>query len=181
VKPSTKLTEEKQAFQWTPEMETAFQTLEEALCAARIFAYLQPRERVIIDTGASNFGIGFLSYVQDRQELVIACYCKKLNKAERNYYITQRELLAVVRTLEHFHKYLYGQEFHLRTNCSILTWLMSFRNLEGQTARLIQSLQEYSFTSKYRQGQKHNNVIPFRDNHAENSVPTATKLRYGQT
>jgi hypothetical protein len=47
-----------------------------------------------------------------------------------------------VRTLEHFHKYLYVQEFHLRTDHSALTWLMSFKNLEVQTARWIQRLQE---------------------------------------
>ena len=40
----------------------------------------------------------------------------------------------MVRTLEHFHNYLCGQEFHLCTNHSALTWLLSFRNLEGQTA-----------------------------------------------
>jgi hypothetical protein len=39
----TKLTEEKQAFQWTPEVEAAFQTLREALCTAPILAYPQPR------------------------------------------------------------------------------------------------------------------------------------------
>jgi hypothetical protein len=46
-----------------------------------------------------------------------------------------------VRTLEYFHKYLYGKEFHLRTDHSALTWLMSFKNLEEQTARWIQRLQ----------------------------------------
>jgi hypothetical protein len=35
---------------------------------------------------------------------------------------------------------------------------MSFRNLEGQTARWIQRLQEYNFTSEHRQGRKHNNA-----------------------
>jgi hypothetical protein len=40
-------------------------------------------------------------------------------------------------TLEHFHKYLYGQEFHLHTDHTALTWLMSFRNLEGQTRHKI--------------------------------------------
>jgi hypothetical protein len=39
-----------------------------------------------------------------------------LNKGERNYCITQQELLAIMRTLDHFHKYLYRQEFHLRTD-----------------------------------------------------------------
>jgi hypothetical protein len=60
--------------------------------------------------------------------------------------------------LEHFHKNLYRQEFHLHTDHSALTWLMSFKNFEGQTARQIQRLQEYNFTSEQRQGQKHNNV-----------------------
>jgi hypothetical protein len=35
---------------------------------------------------------------------------------------------------------------------------MSFKNLEGQTARWIQRLQEYNFTSKHRKGLKHNNA-----------------------
>jgi hypothetical protein len=63
-----------------------------------------------------------------------------------------------VRTLEHFQKYLYGQQFRPRTDHSALTWLMSFTNLEGQTARLIQRLKEYNFTSEHRQGRKHNNA-----------------------
>jgi hypothetical protein len=34
--------------------------------------------------------------------------------------------------MEYFHKHLYGQEFHLRTEHSELTWPMSFKKLEGQ-------------------------------------------------
>jgi hypothetical protein len=159
AKPLTRLTEEKQAFQWTKEVEDAFQTLKGALCAAPILAYPQPGERFIVDTDTSNFGIGGVhSQVQDGQERVIAYYSKTLNKAERNYCVTRRELLAIVRMLEHFHKYLYGQEFHLCTDHSVLTWLMNFKNLEGQTARWVQRLQEYNFTSEHRQGWKHKNA-----------------------
>jgi hypothetical protein len=86
---------------------------------------------------------GVLSQVQDGRERVIAYFSKTLSKPERNYCVTRRELLAIVKTLEHFHKYLYGQEFHLRTDHSALTWLLSFRNLEGQTARWVQRLQEF--------------------------------------
>jgi hypothetical protein len=35
---------------------------------------------------------------------------------------------------------------------------MTFKNLEGQTARWIQGLQEYNLTSEHRQGRKHNNA-----------------------
>jgi hypothetical protein len=135
AKPLTKLTEQKQTFRWTSEVEAAFKTLKAALRTTPILAYPQPEERFIVDTDASNVGIGgVLSQVQDGQERVIAYCSKTLNNAEINYCITRRELLAIVRTIEHFHKYLYRQEFHLRTNHSALTWLMSFKNLEGHSA-----------------------------------------------
>jgi hypothetical protein len=159
AKPLTRLTEKKRAFQWTPKVETTFQTLKEALCTAPILAYPQPGGKFIVDTDASNVGIGgVLSQVQDGQERVISYYSKTLSKAEKNYCVTWRELLAIVKSIERFHKYLYGQEFHLCTNHSALTWLMSFKNLEGQTVRWIQRLQEYNFTSEHRQGRKHNNA-----------------------
>jgi hypothetical protein len=90
----TKLMEEKQTFQWIPEVEAAFQTLKEALCTAPIHAYLQPGERFIVDTAASNVVIGgVLSQTQERREQVLTYYSKMLNKAKRNYCVTRRELL----------------------------------------------------------------------------------------
>jgi hypothetical protein len=62
-----------------------------------------------------------LSQVQKGRARVITYYSKTLNKAERNDCVIRHELLAIVRTLEHFHKYRYGQEFHLRTDYSALT------------------------------------------------------------
>jgi hypothetical protein len=50
VKPLTKLTAEKQAFQWTPEVEAAFQTPKEALCTAPVLAYPQPTKRYMTST-----------------------------------------------------------------------------------------------------------------------------------
>jgi hypothetical protein len=63
-----------------------------------------------------------------------------------------------VRALENFRTYLHGQEFHLRTNHFALNWLMSFKNLEGQTRRWIQRLHEYNFTSENQQVRKHKNA-----------------------
>jgi hypothetical protein len=57
MKPLTNLTE-KQAIQWTPEVEAAFQTLKEALCTTPTLAYPQSRERFVVNIDASNVGIG---------------------------------------------------------------------------------------------------------------------------
>jgi hypothetical protein len=79
----------------------------------------------------------------------------RLSKAESNYCVTRRELLATVKTLQRFYKYLYGQEFHLCTDHSALTCLQSFSSLERQTGRWVQRQQEYKFTSEHLQGRKH--------------------------
>jgi hypothetical protein len=82
-KPLTKLTGQKQTFQWTSEVDALFKTLKGALCTAHILAYPQPVERFIVHTEAINVGIdGVLSQVQDGQERVIAYCSKTLNKAE---------------------------------------------------------------------------------------------------
>ena len=49
---------------------------------------------------------------------------KILSKAQRNYCVTSRAVLAIVKTPEQFQKYLYVQEFHLLTDHSALTWLL---------------------------------------------------------
>jgi hypothetical protein len=74
-----------------------------------ILAYRQPGERFVTTTDPSNIGIGgVLSQTHKGQERVKV----KLNKAKRNYCVNRWELLTIVRTLEHFCKYLYGQAFH---------------------------------------------------------------------
>jgi hypothetical protein len=61
--------EEKQSFQWIPEVEVIFQTLQEVVCTASILTSPQPGERFIVDTDSSNVRIGgVLSQVQDRKE-----------------------------------------------------------------------------------------------------------------
>jgi hypothetical protein len=50
AKPLTKLTEQKQPFQWTSEVEAAFQKLKRTLCSAPILAYPHPDQRFIVDT-----------------------------------------------------------------------------------------------------------------------------------
>ncbi len=56
---------------------------------------------------------------------------------EENYCITREELLAVVKSIKHFHKYLYGQKFVLKTDHFALQWLLNFKDPEGQVARWI--------------------------------------------
>ena len=58
----------------------------------------------ILDKDASNIEIGaVLSQVQDKEEKVIESFISLLSKSEKNYCATRKELLAIVRAVEHFH------------------------------------------------------------------------------
>ncbi|GFV75112.1 retrovirus-related Pol polyprotein from transposon 17.6 [Trichonephila clavipes] len=159
ARPLHKLTESKQKFQWTKECEDSFLQLKEALTSSPILIYPQPDKPFILDTDASNESVGaVLSQEIDGQERVIAYWSKCLSKPERNYCVTRKELMAIVKAIEHFHHYLYGQKFLLRTDHASLTWLMNFRNTEGQVARWIQRLNEYYFDIRHRKGSSHGNA-----------------------
>ncbi|GFX71473.1 hypothetical protein TNCV_2694611 [Trichonephila clavipes] len=108
------------------------------------------------DFHASHESIGTaLSQDIDGQERVIAYFSKCLSKQVRNYCITRKELLAIVKAVEHFPPYLYGRRFLLRTDHTSLTWLLNFKNPEGQKARWIQRLQEYDVEIHHRKGSAH--------------------------
>ncbi|UYV69434.1 K02A2.6-like, partial [Cordylochernes scorpioides] len=154
-----RLTEARASFHWKEECEKAFRALKRSLCSSPILAYPQPETNFILDTDASNLGIGaVLSQVQDEDERVIEFFSRVQTKAERNYCATRKELLAIVKAVEHFHKYLYGQNFLIRTDHAALTWLLRMKNPEGQVARWLEKLQQYHFQIKHRLGRKHNNA-----------------------
>ncbi|GFW93188.1 hypothetical protein TNCV_3333481 [Trichonephila clavipes] len=143
ARPLHKLTEAKPKFIWTVDCNNAFNKLKDALTSAPILAYPEIGKQFIPDTYASNESIGaVLSQEIDGQERAIACFSKCRSIPERNYCVTMKELLAIVKAVEHFHPYLYGRRFLLRTYHASLTWLLNFKISEGQIARWIQRLQE---------------------------------------
>ena len=113
--------------------------------------YPDPAALFILDTDASGTGIGgVLSQKCLEEERVIAYFSRALSAQECRFCVTRRELLAVVKAIKHFHAYLYGRKFIIRTDHSALRWLLNFRHPEGQIARWIEGLQQYDFTIEHR-------------------------------
>ena len=138
----------------------SFEKLRQKLVSPPILAFPDYQKPFILDTDASNLGIGaVLSQVQDDgHERVIAYGSRVLSKPERQYCVTRLELLAVVNFLQHFRPYLLGRHFTLRSDHGSLTWLHNFKEPEGQLARWLEKLQEYDFTIVHRPGQRHSNA-----------------------
>ncbi|KAJ8369228.1 hypothetical protein SKAU_G00092560 [Synaphobranchus kaupii] len=137
----------------------AFDQLRAALTEAPVLAYPDAQRPFIVDTNASNNGVGaVLSQEDEDGERAVAYYSRALGKAERNYCVTRRELLAVVRALHHFRPYLQGSHFLLRTDHASLTWLLNCKDPEGQVARWLEQLQGYDFEIRHRAGRLHGNA-----------------------
>jgi hypothetical protein len=129
------------------------------LTTAPVLSYPRPDCQFILDTDASDVGIGScLSQIQDGEEKVVAYASKALSKCERKYSVTRKELLALVYFVKYYRHYLYGQKFLIRTDHGSLRWLYSFKEPEGQIARWIEALSMYDFEIQHRPGRNHNNA-----------------------
>ncbi len=178
ARPLHRLTERNATFKWSKESQLAFEELKSRLISAPVLAYPDFSKNFLLDTDASDTGIGaVLSQVDDDgKEHVIAYASRLLSKPERRYCVTRRELLAVVVFTKHFRHFLIGTHFTLRTDHGSLTWLKNFREPDGQMARWLERLQEFDFSIVHRPGKKHQNAdalsrLPCqqcgRDSHSE--------------
>ena len=105
-------------------------------------------------------GLSFPKFKRDKKRSLVTLVrlSVQLKTCEKRYCVTRRELLAIVRVCKHFHHYLYGQEFKIRTDHGSSRWLLKFKNPEGQIARWIETLSSYQFLIEHRAGRSHQNA-----------------------
>ena len=146
-------------FKWTDACQDAFKALRALLIKAPVLAFPKEDLPYIVDTDASDYGIGgVLSQCIEGTEHVIAYYSKSLNPAQQKYCTTRRELLAVVATLDHFKGYVWGPKFVVRTDHAALVWLKNLKNIQGMLARWLAKLQQFHFEIIHRPGAQHGNA-----------------------
>lgn len=159
--PLTALTSKNVPFIWTEDCQKAFDALKQKLIEAPILAYPtnNPDDRWILDVDASDYAVGgVLSQVQNGVEKVISYGSHKLNKAQRNYCTTYKELYSCFYFCKMYRYYLIGRNFTLRTDHKALTWLMGYSELHGMIGRWLTALQGYDFEVIHRAGRLHSNA-----------------------
>ena len=159
VAPMTALLRKNTKFVWTNECQEAFDIIKEALCTTPILAYPTRTDKFVLDTDASKLAIGaVLSQVQNGVERVIAYGSKTLNKAERAYCTTKRELLAVVHFVQQYRPYLTGRPFTIRTDHASLKWLKNYKDGDDLMARWNYKLDTFDYEIVHRPGKEHANA-----------------------
>lgn len=94
----------------------------------------------------------------DGKEQPIYYYSAKLSASEKNYSVTERECLAVIKAIQKFRPYIEGYNFEIYTDYSSLKWLMTTKDLTGRLVRWSLKLQPYTFTIHHRKGSL--NLVP---------------------
>ena len=84
----------------------------------------------------------------------VAFLSKSLNEVERNYDIHDKEMLAIIRTLEEWRHYLEGTKhtFEIWTDHKNLEYFMSAKKLNRRQARWSLFLSRFQFTLHHRPG-----------------------------
>ena len=137
----------------------AFTDLRDAMVRAPILAFPTESGDYVLDTDASNFGLGgVLNQMQKNVECVIAYCSRALRPSQRKYCTTNREMLAAVSMCIQFRSYLRGAKFTLRTDRKSLVWLHHFKDTEGMMARWLHTLQQFQFSIVHRAGSDHGNA-----------------------
>ena len=160
--PLQRLLHKDQRFVWSEQAQASFDKLRRALCEAPVLTIpdFSPSAGIfILETDASQESAGaVLKQRVDDDEKVIAYGSHKFSKAQSNYSVTKRELLAVVLFVDKFSPYLLGRRFLIRTDHASLRWLLNFKNPSGILARWYEILSQFQFTIEHRPGAEH--VVP---------------------
>ncbi|MCO5603550.1 hypothetical protein L7F22_057701 [Adiantum nelumboides] len=112
-------------FTWGEEQQQIFEKLKVALASAPILV-------IVVETDASDRAIGAVLLQYGRS---IAFESKKLDKAQQNYFVYERELYAIIHALKKWRHYLYGAQFEVVFDHESIKWFTQQTDLKGQKAR----------------------------------------------
>jgi transposase InsO family protein len=142
-------------FTLPPEAQESFHRLLRAFESADILKHFDYHKETIVETDASDMAIaGILKQRHGDHFLPVAFYSRKMNSAERNYEIHDKELLAVVASLSQWRHMLAGlpSVITIKTDHEALRYFQTQRQISRRQARWALLLAQYDFVIEYRPG-----------------------------
>ena len=136
-------------WRWTEEQQAAFEAVKEALQNPPVLAFPDFTKPFDVITDASGEGLGAVLVQEGRP---IAFESRKYIPAERNYPVTEQELLGVVHALKVWRCYLEGSKFTVITDHKPNTFLGTQPTLSRRQVGWSEYLQQFDFTWEYRPG-----------------------------
>ena len=156
ARPLTHLTSENVPFKWTEECQAAFEELKVAFTSAPVLLRPDPSKPFFLETDASDYALGAVLLQEGDGSVLhpVAYFSKKLLDRERNYNIYEKELMAIVKSLQHWRRYTEGALFPIvvRTDHKNLVYFTENRKISQRLARWAVDLTHFDFKIDYKPG-----------------------------
>ena len=117
--PLRELTCNNTRFTWTSKHQAAYETLKQALIDSPVMSHFDTSKETSVLVDASPVGLSAILIQKDPNQNAsnITAYASRaLSPVEQRYSQTEKEALAIVWGIEHFHMYLFGAPFTLITD-----------------------------------------------------------------
>ena len=132
-------------FQWGEAQEKAFKELKTKLTTAPLLALPDFGKTFQIECDASGVGIGGV-LMQERRP--VAYFSEKLSGPTLNYSVYDKELYALVRSLETSQHYLLPKEFVIHSDHESLKHLKGQIKLNKRHAKWSEFIKSFPYTGK---------------------------------
>ena len=145
-------------FRWQKDQDTAFNQLKQMLTQNPILAHPDYNYGFIVQTDASDEGLGaVLTQLINGEERVIMYISRVLQPSEKKWSTREKEALGILWAIHSFRSFIIGTKFTVETDHHSLQWLLT----ASKPARLVRwamELAEYDFEIKHRSGRNNQNA-----------------------
>ena len=152
--PMTSVIKKNVSFSWGSAQEESFNKLKFSLTHAPVLTLPNFDKTFEIECDASGTGIGAVLTQGGRS---VAFFSEKLSGAALNYPTYDKELYALVRSLETWQHYLLSKEFVIHTYHETLKHLRGQTTLKKRNARWLEFVETFPYVIKYKKGK--DNVV----------------------
>jgi hypothetical protein len=152
--PLNELTKKGAPFHWGPAQENAFNLLKEKLTNAPLLQLPDFGKPFELECDASGIGIGGV-LIQDGKP--VAYFSEKLSGLNLNYSTYDKELYALVCTLETWQHYLWPKEFVIHSDHESLKHIRSQNKLNRRHAKWVEFVVSFPYIIKHKKGKE--NII----------------------
>jgi hypothetical protein len=155
MKPLFELMKKDQKWGWGEEQQLAFDKIKDRVTSSPILCFADDSKAFRIEADSSNFTTSMVLSQQSEDDLKwhpITFYLKSLNTVECNYEIHDKEMLAVMRSLEEWRHFLEGAKHKVEiwTDHKNLEYFMIAKKLNRRQARWSLYLSRFNFMMHHR-------------------------------
>ena len=160
MQPLYTLTKRNAKFHWTETHQQAFDKIKMSLAEDVVLKYPNFSKPFTIATDSSKYAVGACISQLDCENNLrpVAFAGRKLSTAERNYSVTDQELVGIKFALMKFEHYVIGRPFTILTDHAALVALNGKVKLTGRMQKWAEFFGRFDFTIKHLKGKL--NVVP---------------------